>query len=51
MRKDPTVEELKRTEHELAILKSLLRGEREIAAGREHELNDVLADVNDILRT
>jgi PHD/YefM family antitoxin component YafN of YafNO toxin-antitoxin module len=39
-----------RAEHERAILKSLLRGEREIAAGRGHDLQDVLADVNDILQ-
>jgi len=39
-----------RAEHQRGILKSLLRGEREIAAGRGHELDDVLADANDILR-
>jgi prevent-host-death family protein len=38
-----------RSEHERQLLQLLVRGEREIAAGKGHELGDVLKEVDAIL--
>lgn len=38
-----------RTQHELAILHLLARGEAEIEAGVGHDLDDVLAEARDLL--
>jgi prevent-host-death family protein len=43
------IEEYERAEHERELLKLLVKGEREIAAGRGHELEDVLAEADRIL--
>lgn len=38
-----------RSEHERAVLKSLVRGDREIASGRGYDLADVMADAEALL--
>jgi prevent-host-death family protein len=45
-----SVEEYERRERDLEILRLLAEGEREIAAGRGFDLDDVLADADEILR-
>jgi prevent-host-death family protein len=44
-----SVDEYRRSEQERELLKVLAQGEKEIAAGRGHDLDDVLADVDRIL--
>jgi prevent-host-death family protein len=44
-----SIDEYERAEHEREILMLLVRGEKEIAAGRGFDLDDVLADADRIL--
>ena len=44
-----TVEEYERTENERQILLLLARGEKEIARGAGHDLDDVLAEADRLL--
>ena len=44
-----SVEAYERAEHERQILLLLARGEREIRAGKGHELDDVLAEADRLL--
>ena len=44
-----SVDEHERSEHERQLLYILARGESEIAAGKGHELDDVLAEADKIL--
>jgi len=44
-----SVEAYERAEHERQILRLLARGEREIRAGKGHDLNDVLAEADRLL--
>ncbi len=44
-----SVEAYERSEHERQILQLLARGEREIAAGRGHDLDEVLAEADRFL--
>ena len=44
-----SIDEYEKGEHEREILKLLVQGDREIAAGRGYDLNDVLADADRIL--
>jgi prevent-host-death family protein len=44
-----SVEAYERAEHERAILRLLARGEREIRAGRGHDLRDVLEEADRLL--
>ena len=44
-----SIEEYERTERERQILRSLARGEREIQAGRGHDLDAVLAEADELL--
>jgi prevent-host-death family protein len=44
-----SVEAYERSEHERQILKLLARGEREIARGKGHDLDQVLAEADDLL--
>ena len=46
-----SVEEYERTENERQILMLLARGEKEIAAGDGHDLQDVLAEADRLLDT
>lgn len=41
-----SVEEYERSERELEILRLLIRGEREVAAGQGHDLEAVLAEAD-----
>jgi prevent-host-death family protein len=43
------VNEYKRAERERAMLQALVKGEKEIAAGRGHNLDDVLAETDRLL--
>ena len=44
-----SVEEFERREQDLEILRLLARGEKEIAAGVGHDLEEVLADADELL--
>jgi prevent-host-death family protein len=44
-----SVDAYERAEHERQILRLLARGEREIAAGKGHDLDDVLAEADHLL--
>ena len=44
-----SVEEYERSEHEREILRLLVRGDKEVAAGKGHGLEDVLEDADRIL--
>jgi prevent-host-death family protein len=44
-----SVEEYERRERDLEILRLLAQGEKEIAAGVGHDLDDVLADADELL--
>jgi len=44
-----SVEEYERSENERHILRLLARGEKEIAAGEAHDLDDVLAEADRLL--
>ena len=44
-----SVESYQRSEHERALLRALLRGQAEIASGRGHALDDVMADADCLL--
>ena len=44
-----SIDEHERSEHERQLLYILARGESEIAAGKGHELDDVLAEADKIL--
>jgi prevent-host-death family protein len=44
-----SIDEYEKGEHEREILKLLVQGDREIAAGRGYDLDDVLADADRIL--
>ena len=44
-----SVDEYERVEQQREILKLLIQGEKEIAAGLSHDLDDVLADADRIL--
>jgi prevent-host-death family protein len=44
-----SVEAYERSEHERQILKLLARGEREVARGKGHDLDQVLAEADDLL--
>jgi prevent-host-death family protein len=44
-----SIEAYERAEHERDILRSLARGEREIAAGKGHDLDDVLKEADRLL--
>jgi prevent-host-death family protein len=45
-----SVEEFERRERDVAILRLLAEGEREIAAGEGYDLDDVLAEADELLR-
>jgi prevent-host-death family protein len=45
-----SIEAYEHGQHELEILRLLARGEREIEAGRGHDLDDVLAEAEALLR-
>jgi prevent-host-death family protein len=44
-----SVEAYEHAEHERQLLRLLARGEREIVRGKGHDLNDVLAEADDLL--
>jgi len=44
-----SVEEYERREHDFAILRLLAQGEKEIAAGKGHSLEDVMAEADALL--
>jgi prevent-host-death family protein len=44
-----SIEAYERAEHERRLLKALARGEREIAAGKGHDLRSVLAEADALL--
>ncbi len=44
-----SVEEYERSEHEREILRLLVEGDKEIVAGKAHELEDVFDDADRIL--
>jgi prevent-host-death family protein len=44
-----SVEEYERSEHEREILRLLVQGDKEVAAGKGHALEDVLKDADRIL--
>ena len=46
-----SLEAYERSEHERHILRLLVRGDREIAAGEGHDLADVLAEADHLLAT
>jgi prevent-host-death family protein len=46
-----SLEAYERAEHERQVLRLLVRGDREIAAGKGHDLGDVLAEADDLLAT
>jgi len=45
-----SVEAYERDQHELELLRLLARGEKEIEAGKGHDLDDVLAEAEALLR-
>ena len=45
-----SVESYERTERELEILKRIARGEREVRAGKGHDLDAVLAEADELLK-
>lgn len=45
-----SIEEYEAREKERSILKELVRGDREIAAGKGHDLDDVFDEVEEILK-
>lgn len=44
-----SVEEYERSEHEREILRLLVQGDKEVAAGKGHDLEDVLKEADRIL--
>jgi prevent-host-death family protein len=44
-----SIEEYERSEHERELLRLLVQGDREVAAGKGHALEDVLKDADRIL--
>ena len=44
-----SIEEYERSEHEREILRLLVQGDKEVAAGKGHTLEDVLKDADRIL--
>jgi hypothetical protein len=44
-----SVEEYERSENERQVLRLLALGDREVAAGEGHDLDDVLAEADEIL--
>ena len=44
-----SIEEYERSEHEREILRLLVQGDKEVAAGKGHALEDVLRDADRIL--
>ena len=44
-----SVESYEKTERELAILKRIARGEKEVRAGKGHDLDDVMAEADELL--
>ena len=44
-----SIEEYEHRERERSILKELVRGDREIKAGKGHDLDDVLSEVDEML--
>jgi hypothetical protein len=44
-----SIEAYERAEYERGLLRVLARGEREIVAGKEHSLNQVLAEADALL--
>ena len=44
-----SIESYERTERELEILKRIARGEKELRAGKGHDLDEVMADADDLL--
>jgi prevent-host-death family protein len=45
-----SIDEYERRENDIQILSLLIRGEKEIASGGGHDLDDVLAEVDEILK-
>ena len=45
-----SVEAYEHSQHELEILRLLARGEKEIQAGKDHELAAVLAEADELLK-
>jgi prevent-host-death family protein len=45
-----SVEEYERSEHEREILRLLVQGDKEVAAGKGHALEDVFKDADRILK-
>jgi len=44
-----SIESFERADHERQLLRELLRGEKEIAAGASHDLESVLAEADSLL--
>ncbi len=44
-----SVQEYERSEHERELLRLLVQGEKEIAAGHGHDLDDVMAEADRLL--
>ena len=44
-----SLEEYERSEHERSILKALAQGDKEIAAGEGHDLDEVLEEADELL--
>ena len=44
-----SIESYEKTERELEILKRIARGEKEVRAGKGHDLEDVLAEASELL--
>ena len=44
-----SIEEYERSEHERELLRLLVQGDREVAAGKGHDLEDVLSEGDRIL--
>ena len=44
-----SVESYEKTERELEILKRIARGEKEVRSGKGHDLDDVMADADELL--
>ena len=44
-----SIEEYERSEHEREILRLLVQGDKEVAAGKGHALEDVLKDADRVL--
>jgi prevent-host-death family protein len=44
-----SIEEYERSEHERELLRLLVQGDKEVAAGKGHELEDVFKDADRIL--